>query len=325
MKRGSIITWEQVRVVAVALVSFAILLFGGYRLGKAANLFSDRYELVAFVANANGLKPGGAVTVAGQLAGTVEAIEFLPVDGDTTRNLRIVVTVNEQLKEQIRTDSRAKLRTQGLLGDKVFDISPGTLRAAVLSAGDTLVVAPGLDYDEIVATASGAVGDVVALTGDLRGITGGIVEGKGTVGQLVTNRQLYDQLNGTLGETQSLLRRMQSSRGTLGRFIDDPTLYQNLTRATASLDSLASSVARSEGTVGKLLRDDSLYVRLVGITSGADSLVKLLSGGNGIVPKLISDQQMYDQLNKTLTDLNAILEDVRKNPGKYTKGLIKVF
>jgi phospholipid/cholesterol/gamma-HCH transport system substrate-binding protein len=325
MKRGSIITWEQVRVAAVALVAFLILLFGGYRLGKAANLFSDRYELVAFVANANGLKPGGAVTVAGQLAGTVEAIEFLPVDGDTTRNLRIVVTVNEQIKDQIRTDSRAKLRTQGLLGDKVFDISPGTLRAAVLRPGDTLVVTPGLEYDEIVATASGAVGDVVALTGDLRGITGGIVEGKGTVGQLVTNRQLYDQLNGTLGETQSLLRRMQSSRGTLGRFIDDPTLYQNLTRATASLDSLASSVSRSEGTVGKLLRDDSLYVRLVGITAGADSLMKLLSGGNGIVPKLISDQQMYDQLNKTLTDLNAILEDVRKNPGKYTKGLIKVF
>jgi phospholipid/cholesterol/gamma-HCH transport system substrate-binding protein len=325
MKRGSIITWEQVRVVAVVLVALLVLLFGGYRLGKAANLFGDRYRLVAFVANANGLKVGGAVTVAGQLAGSVEAIEFLPVDGDTTRNLRILVAVDERIREQIRTDSRAKLRTQGLLGDKVFDISPGTLRASPLRANDTLVVTPGLEYDEIVATASGAVGDVVALTGDLRGITGGIVEGKGTVGQLVTNRQLYDQLNGTLGETQTMLRRLQSSRGTFGRFIDDPTLYQNLTHATAALDSLASSVSRSEGTVGKLLRDDSLYVRLVGITAGADSLVKLLSGGNGLVPKLITDQQMYDQMNKTLTDLNAILEDVRKNPGKYTKGLIKVF
>jgi phospholipid/cholesterol/gamma-HCH transport system substrate-binding protein len=325
MKRGSIITWEQLRVAAVVLIALLLLLFGGYRLGKAANLFSDRYELVAFVANANGLRPGGAVTVAGQLAGTVEAIEFLPVDGDTTRNLRIVVEVDERLQQQIRTDSRAKLRTQGLLGDKVFDISPGTLRASVLRAGDTLVVSPGLEYDEIVATASGAVGDLVGLTGDLRGITGGIVDGKGTVGQLVTNRALYDELHGTLRETQSVLRRLQSSRGTFGRLIDDPTLYQNLTRATAALDSLTTAVARSEGTVGKLLRDDSLYVRLVGITAGADSLVKLLSAGNGLVPKLINDQQMYEQLNKTITDLNAILEDVRKNPSKYMKGMIKVF
>jgi phospholipid/cholesterol/gamma-HCH transport system substrate-binding protein len=325
MKRGSIITWEQVRVAGVVLVAVLILLFGGYRLAKAANLLADRYHLVAFVANANGLKPGGAVTVAGQLAGSVESIEFLPVDGDTTRNLRIVVSVDERLREQIRTDSRAKLRTQGLLGDKVFDISPGTVRASPLRDNDTLVVAPGLDYDEIVATASGAVGDVVALTGDLRGITGGIVDGKGTVGQLVTNRQLYDQLNGTLGETQALLRRLQSSRGTLGRFIDDPTLYQNITRATASLDSLVTSVSRSEGTVGKLLRDDSLYTRLVGVASGADSLVKLMTRGNGIAARLLTDQAAYDNLNSTLTQLNAILEDVRKNPGKYTKGLIKVF
>ncbi len=325
MKRGSIITWEQVRVAGVVLVALLVLVFGGYRLAKAANLLTDRYRLVAFVADANGLKPGGAVTVAGQLSGTVESIEFLPVDGDTTRNLRIVVSVDERVREQIRTDSRAKLRTQGLLGDKVFDISPGTIRTAPLRPNDTLVVAPGLDYDEIVATASGAVGDVVALTGDLRGITGGIVDGKGTVGQLVTNRELYDQLNGTLRETQTLIRRLESSRGTFGRFIDDPTLYQNLTRATAALDSLASSVSRSEGTVGKLLRDDSLYVRLVGITAGADSLVRMLSGGNGLVPKLISDQQMYEQLNKTITDLNAILADIRQNPQKYTKGLIKVF
>jgi phospholipid/cholesterol/gamma-HCH transport system substrate-binding protein len=118
---------------------------------------------------------------------------------------------------------------------------------------------------------------------------------------------------------------MQSSRGTLGRFIDDPTLYQNITRATASLDSLVTTVSRADGTVGKLLRDDTLYTRLVGITTGADSLVRLLSAGNGLVPKLINDQQMYEHHHKTITDLNAILDDVRKNPSKYTKGLIKVF
>jgi phospholipid/cholesterol/gamma-HCH transport system substrate-binding protein len=325
MKRGSIITWEQVRVVAVVMIALVILLFGGYRLGKAANLFTENYELVAFVPNANGLRVGGAVTVAGQLAGTVQAIDFLPVDGDTTRNLRILVEVDQRLRDQIRADSRARLRTQGLLGDKVFDISPGTLRTAALTPGDTLAVAQGLDYDEIVATASGAVDDVVALTNDLKGITGGIVKGDGTIGQLVTNRALYDQLTGTLNATNAMLRRLQNPNGTFGRLVEDPTLYQNLARATASLDSLAGAVTRSEGTVGKLLRDDSLYTRLVGITAGADSLVRLLSGGNGLVPRLMNDQQMYEQVNKTLTDLNAILEDVRRNPGKYTKGLIKVF
>jgi phospholipid/cholesterol/gamma-HCH transport system substrate-binding protein len=79
------------------------------------------------------------------------------------------------------------------------------------------------------------------------------------------------------------------------------------------------------GTLGKLLSDDSLYTHLVGITSGADSLVKQLTRGNGFAAKMLADQQLYEQLTKTITDLNAILADVRQNPRKYTRGMIKVF
>jgi phospholipid/cholesterol/gamma-HCH transport system substrate-binding protein len=263
--------------------------------------------------------------VAGQLAGTVAAIDFLPVDADTTRNLRLVVEVDERVREQIRGDSRARLRTQGLLGDKIFDISPGTLRYGMLAPNDTLPIAPTIDYDQIVQQASGAVGDVVGLTSDLRNITGGITKGEGTVGQLVTNRALYDQLTGTLAQTNALLRRMQSPNGTVGRLLDDPTLYRNLVSATASLDSLTGQISRSEGTVGKLLRDDSLYVRLVGTAAGADSLVRLLTQGNGLAAKLLNDQETYDRLNRTLVELNEILVDVRRNPRKYFKGLVEVF
>src|SRR5207302_8141112 len=114
MKRGTFITLEHLRVAAVVLVALAILLFGGYKLAKAANLLGKKYQLVAFVPNANGIRVGGAVTVAGQLMGSVTAIDFLPIDNDTTRNLRIVVEVDERVKQQVRADSRARLRTQGL-------------------------------------------------------------------------------------------------------------------------------------------------------------------------------------------------------------------
>ncbi|MDF1503775.1 MlaD family protein [Roseisolibacter sp. H3M3-2] len=325
MRRNSAITWEQLRVAAVILVALVILGFGGYRLGQAAHLFGDRYRLIAFVPNANGLRVGGAVTVAGQLVGSIVGIDFMPPDADSTRNLRVTVELDGAVQSQVRADSRAKLRTQGLLGDKVFDISPGTPRFAALRANDTLPLAPSLDYDQIIGQASGAVGDVVELTRDLRGITGGIAKGEGTVGQLVTNRTLYDELSGTLSQTNALLRRLQSPNGTVGRLLDDPALYTNLVRVTASLDTVTSGLARNEGTVGKLLRDDSLYVRLVGITAGADSLMRLLTSGDGLAAKLLNDQQSYDQLNRALTELNAILVDVRRNPGRYTKGLIKVF
>ena len=325
MRRSSFLTIEQLRVGAVVLVALAILVFGVYRLGQAAHLFNDRYTLIAFVPNANGLRQGGTVTVAGQLVGTVKEVQFLPVDADTTRNLRLVLDVDAGVREQIRGDSRARLRTQGLLGDKVFDISPGTPRYAALRDRDTIPIAPSLDYDQIVQQASGAVGDVVGLTRDLRVVSSGIARGEGTVGQLVTNRALYDQLTATLDQSNRLIARLQSRNGTVGRLLDDPQLYNNLVRVTGSLDSLTAQVASSNGTVGRLLRDDSLYVRLVGVAAGADSLTRLLTRGNGLAARLLTDQESYDRLNRTLGELNEILVDVRRNPGRYTKGIIKVF
>jgi len=325
MKRATFITWEQLKVGVMILVALAILTVAVFKLGEAANLFSKRYTLVALLPSANGLRAGGSVTVAGQLAGTVSSIEFLAPDADTTRNLLVMVEIDQALQPQVREDSKARLRTLGLLGDKVLDISPGTPRFAILPPNDTLQVESALDYESVLLQASGAVTDMVTLTHDLRGITGGLARGEGTVGQLLTNRSLYDELNGTLARTNALITRLQAPNGSLGKLLDDPALYQNLNGMIASVDSLVRQMRAQDGTLGKLLADDSLYTHLVGITSGADSLVKRLNNGTGSASKLITDGQLYDQLTKAVTDLNAILADVRKNPRKYTKGMITVF
>jgi phospholipid/cholesterol/gamma-HCH transport system substrate-binding protein len=80
-----------------------------------------------------------------------------------------------------------------------------------------------------------------------------------------------------------------------------------------------------QGSIGKLLRDDSLYVQLSSIVGRADSLVGLMANGKGTVQKLFTDEQMYDQLLKTVTDLNVMLADMRRDPRRYFQGMIKVF
>lgn len=325
MKRSTFITWDQLKVGSLILIGLLVLGVAIYNLGKAAHLFSKRYTLVAFLPNANGLRVGGSVLVAGQLAGSIRQIDFLPVDADTTRNLKVVVEVETDLKQQIREDSKAHVRTLGLLGDKVLDISPGTPKTSPLEPGDTLSLAPSLDYEAVIAQASGAVGDLVQLTSDLKQITGGIVRGEGTMGQLVTDRSLYDQLTGTMTQMNGLLARLQKPNGTFGRMVDDPALYDHLVGVLASTDSLLIAMNNKNGTLGRMLRDDSLYTSLVGMARGGDSLVKMLTSGQGTASKLITDQQLYDQLNKMVTDLSAILADVRRDPKRYTKGMIKVF
>jgi len=325
MKRSTFITWEQLKVGSVIVFALVVLGFAMYKLGQSANLFTKRYRLYAFLPSANGLRQGGQVTIAGQLAGTVANIEFLPVDADTTRNLELVLEVDREMQQQIRTDSRARLRTMGLLGDKLLDISPGTPGHRALADGDTIVVGESVDYEQLLAQASGAVGDVVQLTHDLRAITSALAAGQGTMGALLTDRRLYDELDATLAGTNAALARLQSRNGTLGHLLDDPTLYQNLTGMVASVDTLVTQMRSSQGTLGRLIRDDTLYTHLVGITAGADSLVHQLARGNGTASKLLTDQTLYDQLVKAVSDLNAILADVRRNPGRYLKGVVKVF
>src|SRR5438552_16362855 len=242
MKRSSFITWDQLKVGALIVVALVILAIAILKLGQAGNLFGKRYRLVSLVGHASGLRVGGPVTVAGQLAGSIKDIKFLPPDTDTTRNLKLIVEVNSSLQQQIRQDSRAKIKTQGLLGDKVYDITVGTPKYRTLHEGDTLTVAPAVDYEAVVQQASGAITEVVALTRDLKRVTNGINRGEGTLGQLITNRQLYDQLNSTLNRTSALMSRLENPRGTIGRLLDDPSLYFSLNRAVASADTIIAQI-----------------------------------------------------------------------------------
>ena len=324
MKRSSFISWDQLKVGVLILIAVIILAFAAVRLGQAGNLFGKRFQLVSFVANASGLRIGGPVSVAGQLAGTIKDIQFLPPDLDTTRNLKLLLEIDRKLSDQVRADSRAKIKTMGLLGDKVFDISVGTPRYRTLHEGDTLIIAPSIDYEAVVQQASGAISEVVGLTRDLKKVTGGITRGEGTLGQLVTNRQLYDQLNGTLARTSALMSRLENPRGTIGRLLDDPQLYYSLNRTVASADTIIRQITAGNGSVGKLMRDDTLYVHLVSVVSRADSLVGAMASGKGTMQKLFTDQQLYDMLLKTVTELNNVLVDVRRDPQRYTKQMIQV-
>ena len=324
MKRSSFVTWEQLKVGVVILAALGVLAIAIYKLGQAANLFHRRYELIAYLPNANGLVAGGTVLVAGQFAGTIKSIDFLPVDNDTTRNLRLRMAIDASLRDQVRSDSKAKVRTLGLLGDKVIDISIGTPRYGVLRDGDTIAVAPSLDYEAVLAQAAGAVNEMVDLTHDLRALTNGILDGKGTVGQLMTNRALYDQFVGTMSRANTMLTKLQNPNGTFARLLDDPTLYNRFIGVVTSADSLVVSLNDKNGTIGKLLRDDSLYTHFVSMAQAGDSIMKALSNGQGPVARLLNDPTLYDRLNKLTTDLGTILEDVRKDPHRYFRGMICV-
>ena len=77
VRRGAAVTWEQVRVGLLILVSLAVLSVAVFLVGDAGRVFGERYNLVTLVRSASGLVPGAAVQLAGQTVGQVSEIRFI--------------------------------------------------------------------------------------------------------------------------------------------------------------------------------------------------------------------------------------------------------
>lgn len=319
MRRSTPLTWEQVRVGALLMAALALLALGVFFIGQVGHVFGDRYRLVTMMRSGAGLVPGAAVQLAGQNVGQVESIRWIdPEDRpETGETVLMELAVNRAVQGQIRTDSRARLRTQGLLGDRVVDITPGSAGAVVLQPGDTLVAEEPLDYQEILEQASGAVTGLTELASRLEQMTGRLLAGEGSLGRLVTDTLLYSELATLSGALGGFLRRANRGEGSLGRLLRDDRLYERLVSVTAGLDTLTRQVVEGEGSLGRMVSSDSLYRSLHDVVVRSDSLLRRVEEGRGTAGRLMADEALYEELLRTLGEVNAILADLRDDPRRY--------
>ncbi|HUF50539.1 MAG TPA: MlaD family protein [Longimicrobiales bacterium] len=323
--------WQRWRVAVLIVVSMLLLAYGVKRVGAVFDVFASRYELVTLVPSALGLREGAPVTLAGQRIGQVKRIEFIPVERKIgNHNLRLVLAISEDVSDQIRADSRAFLRTMGLLGDKFVDIAPGTGGARILQTGDTIASGKSLDLDEFIMQASGALEQATGIVTNLQELTGGLTRGEGTAGRMLTDDALYVSIAATTAELRSTLAHINRADGTFSRLLNDPTLYYRLHGAIARVDSLGGLILHGNGTMGQLLRSDSAYRHMMGTLTTADSavtdlatLVRGMTTGNGTLQRLMSEPQLYDEFLKAVIDAQTLINDIRLHPAKY-KPIIRV-
>jgi phospholipid/cholesterol/gamma-HCH transport system substrate-binding protein len=324
--------WKQARVAALMIVAGLLLAYGIYRVGKVFEVFASRYDLTVLVPSALGLREGAPVTLAGQRIGQVREIDFIPVErklgGD---NLRVVLAIADDVQEQIRQDSRAFLRTQGLLGDKFVDIEPGTPGARILQPGDTLAAGQSVDIDEFMTTAANALEQATSMVADLRNLTGGLIRGEGSAGLILRDDRLYTDLTGVTIELRRTLAEINRADGTFGRLIHDPALYHRVHSAVTRVDSLGALILHGNGSIGMLLRSDSMYRSMLGTLGTADSavvdfagFVRRMTQGEGSMQKLMTDPALYDEFLKAIVDVQTLINDIRLNPTKYRPS-IRVF
>ncbi|MCG2677461.1 hypothetical protein L6386_02715, partial [bacterium] len=143
---------------------------------------------------------------------------------------------------QLREDAQFSITVVGLLGEKYIEITPGSLDAPVIKPGAILVGKDAVDVSEVLSSAGEAMED-------LRGIISSVKGGQGSVGRLVTEEELYHNLNASLKNIQSLakeineiLASIREGRGTVGKLISDEELYDNLNTAIKNLREMSEEV-----------------------------------------------------------------------------------
>lgn len=313
---------SQIRVGIVAVIGLGLLLMAVIEVGKLFDVFADRYEIVTLVESAAGLMEGSPVTLAGQRIGQVSEIEFVPIQQRRAdSNVMMRLSVNRSVQEQIRTNSAATIRSQGLLGDKLVDLEPGTTDAPVLQPGDTLRYASSMDMDDLMAAAAESIDSLRLMVTDLQVVTRQIVRGEGSLGKLVYDDALYDQLASATGQMASLLQAVNSREGAIGRMLHDPTLYIQLNRSVSRMDSLTTRVLAGEGTMGRLFTDDGLYQDLAGMAGRTDTtmiqlqeLVTALNDEEGSFRRMLADPTLYDEFLRTVVELQAVIQIIRQDP-----------
>jgi phospholipid/cholesterol/gamma-HCH transport system substrate-binding protein len=270
--------------------------------------------------------------LAGQRVGQISSIDFIPITRKRGgNNLVIHFSVAEDVRDQIRTDSKVTLRSQGLLGDRFLDIEPGTPGAAIMRAGDTLVATQPLDMDQLLATAARTLDEAHLLVSELRTTTTAINRGEGTLGLLLNDQVLYGRMAGATAELHTTLQNINRSDGTFARLIRDPQLYRQLSSGVARVDSLGVALLHGGGTFNRLLYSDSLYRGFMGVVTGAQGMVGRadtalvglgaflgrLGNGEGAIQRALADPALYDQFLKAVVDLQTLLNDIRANPRRY--------
>jgi phospholipid/cholesterol/gamma-HCH transport system substrate-binding protein len=177
-------------------VSIALVLFiaGIYFIGQNKRLFSDVIRISCVFNDVGGLQAGNNVKFAGINIGTVEEVSIV-----TDSSVKVTMVIDEDIRKFIKKDARAGIGSEGLMGNKMISITPGSGGAKPVENYDVIESIHPISFDDILLRLKVTTENAAIITDDLAEITYNIREGKGTVGKLFMDTTLATSLEQTLG------------------------------------------------------------------------------------------------------------------------------
>jgi phospholipid/cholesterol/gamma-HCH transport system substrate-binding protein len=221
---------QKLRTGIFAAIGIVILMAGIFIIGKKKNLFGDTFHIYGTFNNVGGLQEGNNIRFAGINVGTVQDISII---SDTL--IRVDMVLQKKIRAFLKSNSFASIGSDGLMGDKLITITPGTANNVLLPSGGKILTVNPLDFEKSIVKLTKVADNAEIISAQLAAISIQIHDGKGSMGRLLYSDALAKGLEGTVnnasnltGSLASITSEIKSGKGSLGRLLYSDTLAKSL-------------------------------------------------------------------------------------------------
>jgi len=349
--------WAQLRVGLLAMAALALLTALVFYITSSSNFFESRSKIYAYLDTSGGLLKNAPVRLNGVLVGKVEDIQ-LSGENKPNRIIRVTLDVQDNMFLSIPMDSKVSIGAENLLGAKLIAIKKGASTTPVAKGGE-LPSGSTPELDDIQQQASQTIAVLQNILTKAEGIVGQVEAGKGTIGKLLVDEELYNKFINIMKEVERLSAALNQGKGTLGKLLSDETLYNDVRKTLGRMDQIVADLQAGQGTAGKLLKDDAIYTEtrssiaemrklLADLNEGkgtagqllkSDALAKQVSAtigrvdtmldkvnrGEGTIGQLLVNPSLYENLDGTSAEMKGLMKDFRANPKKFLRIKLALF
>ena len=195
-------------------VGLLLLVAAVYVIGAQKNLFNPTFRVKTIFRNVSGLKIGSNVRFSGINIGTVD---FIQIETDTT--VKVEIIIQQEVQKFIRKDSRASIGSEGLMGDKILVITPGSIEEQQAVENDFLISEAPIDMDEIMASVKVSAENLEIITDQMAAITYNINHGNGAISKLIKDDKFANSINKTMSNleagSKSMSENMEAAKSNI--------------------------------------------------------------------------------------------------------------
>lgn len=303
--------------VGIYIVLTIVILYWGINFLKGNDIFASSRVYYAVYDNTEGLTPAVSVAINGKQVGFIDDIYFHP-----DKSGRLVVRMKMQMDYPLPADSKARIHSSGLLGERNIQ----------LVLGDSLSLAQ--DGDTLFSAIEGSLTDAVnKQVAPIKAKAENLLASLDTAVTLLTgflDQDTRDNFRKSFASLQRTFNRLDQSSAILARYLDEN--QGNFDRFAQNLASITDNLKNNNENITMVLNNlnaitDSLQKANITQTFGKvnhamtqlDSSLTKINNGEGTIGQLVNNTKLYDNLEDASSSLNRLLLDIKYNPNKYVQ------